>query len=142
MQFDPANHIVKLCAQGIYFEGEGKAEEARINFQKAWDEATNHTEKFISAHYLARHQNSVAEKLKWDIISLQSALKINDEDMKSNYSSLYLNIAKCFEEMKDLENARTNYLLALSFSDSLPKDGYGRMIKSGITAGMERLSKM
>jgi rifampin ADP-ribosylating transferase len=142
MEFDPANHIVKLCAQGINFEGEGKTEEAPMIFQKAWDEATNHIEKFISAHYLARHQKGVVEKLNWDKIALQFALEIRDESVKSNYPSLFLNIAKCYEELKDFENAKINYQLALSFSNFLPNDSYGKMINSGIDAGMERLSKM
>lgn len=31
--------------------------------------------KFAAAHYVARHQNSVADKLKWDETALQIALK-------------------------------------------------------------------
>jgi tetratricopeptide (TPR) repeat protein len=138
MQFDPNNNIIKLCAQGMSLEGEGKKEEAARLFEQAWNEATNDFEKFTAAHYVARHQKSVAEKLKWDELTLSLALKINDQNMKESFPSLYLNIAKCYEDLSDSENARRNYELALTFIDSLPDNGYGKMIKSAIASGIER----
>jgi tetratricopeptide (TPR) repeat protein len=140
MQFDPDNNVVKLCAQGMEKEYEGKADEASGLFLQAWNEATNDFEKFTAAHYVARHQKTVADKLKWDETSISFALKINDDKMKGSYPSLYLNIAKCYEDLKDLDNAKKNYQLALSFSNILPDDGYGKMIKSGITNGIKRIT--
>ena len=87
MQFDPNNPIVKLCAEGMNFEGE--AAKALQLFQRAWDESTNDFEKFISAHYLARHQKSIEDKLKWDEIALSEARKIdNEEKVKMNNGQL------------------------------------------------------
>ena len=139
MQFDPNNKIVKLCAQGMDMEGKGNPEEASKYFLQAWNEATNDFEKFTAAHYVARHQKSVADKLKWDETALQLALKINDETIKGTYPSLYLNIAKCYEDLNDFDNARKNYQLALSFTNLLPDSGYGNMIKGGIMNGIERV---
>jgi tetratricopeptide (TPR) repeat protein len=139
MQFDTNNKIVKLCAQGMALDGDGKKEEASNIFRQAWDEATNDFEKFTSAHYMARHQGNVADKLKWNEAALQLALKINDENIKGAYPSLYLNIAKCYEDLNDFDNAKKNYQLALSFTDRLPDDGYGNMIKGGIINGIERV---
>lgn len=139
MPFDPNNNIIKLCAQGMSLEGEGKKEEALERFQQAWDEAANDFEKFTSAHYVARHQKSMTDKLKWDEIALNFALKINDENMKGTYPSLYLNIGKCYEDLNDFESARENYELALSFTTFLADDGYGKMIKGGIMNGIDRV---
>jgi rifampin ADP-ribosylating transferase len=139
MQFDTNNKIVKLCAQGMKLEGEGKKEEALKCFQQAWDEATNNFEKFTSAHYVARHQDNIADKLKWDKTALHLALKINDENMKGAYPSLYLNIGKCYEDLSNFESARENYELALFFTTFLADDGYGKMIISGIRNGIDRL---
>ena len=141
MTLDPDNNVVKLCAEGMVMEGNGKTQEAGKLFFQAWSEATNELEKFIAAHYLARHQNSVADKLKWDKTALQSALTINNDTVKGTFPSLYLNIAKCYEDLDELDNAKMNYELALSFSDWLPDDGYGNMIKSGIMNGIERVIK-
>jgi len=139
MQFDPDNNIIQLCARGMDMEGKGMTEEAERLFLQAWNEAASDFEKFTAAHYVARHQKTIADKLKWDETALQSALKINDETIKESYPSLYLNIAKCYEDMGDYDNAKRNYQLALSFSDFLPEDGYGNMIKGGITRGIERV---
>lgn len=120
-------------------EGKGKPDEANRLFHQAWDEATNDFEKFTAAHYVARHQKNVADKLKWDETALQLALKINDDHIKESYPSLYLNIAKCHEDLHDFENARKNYELALSFSHHLTDNGYGKMIRGGILSGLERV---
>ncbi len=139
MQFDPNNKIVKLCAEGMELEGQGRKKEALKLFQQAWYEATNDLEKFTSAHYVARHQESTEDKLKWDETALQLALKINDDNVRGAYPSLYLNIAKCHEDLNDFNNARKNYKLALSFTNLLLDNGYGNMIKGGIMNGIERV---
>ncbi|MBA4852128.1 rRNA adenine methyltransferase [Emticicia sp. BO119] len=139
MQFDKNNKIVQMCGQGMMLEGEGKKEEALQLFQQAWDEAANDFEKFTSAHYVARHQKTIADKLKWDETALQHALNINDDSIRATYPSLYLNIGKCYEDLNDFAKARKNYQLALSFADLLPDDGYGKMIKGGILNGIERV---
>ncbi len=122
MLFDPKNNVVKLCAQGMDMEGKGKPEDASKLFLQAWNEATNNFEKFTAAHYVARHQKSIADKLKWDETALRLALKINNDTVKATFPSLYLNIAKCYEDLNDLDNAKKNYELALSFSKQLPED--------------------
>lgn len=139
MLFDPENNIVKLCAQGMTKEGEGNNEEALLLFEKAWKKAGNDQERFIAAHYVARYQNEVASKLKWDQLALDFALKIEDANIKAYYPSLYLNIAKCYEDLGDRGLAKRNYELADGFAQFLPDDGYGKMIRSGIASGMERI---
>lgn len=141
MNFDPNNEIVKLCIQGMELEVKCEVEEAHKLFMQAWNQATNDLERFISAHYIARHQKSVADKLKWDEMALDFALKINDKTIEASYSSLYLNIAKCYEDLQDFAKAKANYQSAFSFSNSLSNDGYGNMIKSGIKNGLERVSQ-
>ena len=140
MDFDPNNEVVKLCAQGMQKEGNLEYDEAGTLFLQAWEKATTDFEKFVAAHYLAKHQDLTENKLKWDEKSLSFALKINDQDMLSNYPSLYLNIAKCYEDLKNFEKAAQNYQTALLYADNLPNDGYGQMIRTGITSGISRLS--
>jgi tetratricopeptide (TPR) repeat protein len=141
MEFDPTNNVVKLCAQGMDMEGKGKPEEATKLFLQGWNEATNDFEKFTAAHYVARHQKSVNDKLKWDETALQLALKINNDTVKGTFPSLYLNIAKCYEDLNDLDNAKKNYDLALSFANLLPDNGYGNMVKGGIMKGIARVTE-
>jgi tetratricopeptide (TPR) repeat protein len=139
MQFDPNNNVVKLCAKGMECEGQGRKKEALELFQQAWNESTNDFEKFTSAHYVARHQETIEDKLNWDQTALQLALKMNDDNLRGVFPSLYLNVAKCFEDLNDFTNAKKNYQLALSHVSLLPNDGYGNLIKAGIMNGIERV---
>jgi len=116
MEFSPNNPIVKLCIQGMAMEVAGKAEKASALFVQAWNEATDDFEKFIAAHYVARHQKTIADKLKWYETALQLALSITDDTVKSALASLYTNIAKCYEDLGDVENAKKNDDLANSFA--------------------------
>jgi len=115
MEFSPFNKVVKLCIQGMEMEEKGKAEEAGKLFLQNWDEATNDFEKFLAAYYIARHQKTVPDKLKWLETTLQFALKVNDEAVKSAFPSIYLNIAKCYEELKNPDKAKENFDLANSY---------------------------
>jgi len=123
MEFNPNNHVVKRCIQGLDMEGKGKPEEAGRLFLQAWDEATNDFEKFTAAHFVAWYQKNVSDKLKWLETALQFALKINNDTVMGAFPSLYLNIAKCHEDLNDPDNAKKNYKLANSFTDKPSDNG-------------------
>ncbi len=139
MLFNPDNEIIKLCAEGMAAEGHGEMEKAKNLFLQAWEESRSDFEKFTVAHFVARHQETVSDKLKWDQTSLEMALKVKDENINGSFPSLYLNIGKCYEDLNELDLAKKNYQLADSYLDFLPEDGYGTMIKSGIIAGLARI---
>ena len=65
---------------------------------------------------MARHQKNVSDKLKWLETALQFALIINNDTVKGAFHSLYLNIAKCYEDLSDPDNAKKNYELSISFT--------------------------
>jgi rifampin ADP-ribosylating transferase len=117
MEFNPNNHVIKLCIQGMGMEEKGDQEEAGSIFLRAWKEATNDFEKYIAAYYVARHQMIVLDRLKWLETALQFALKINDVTVWSAFPALYSNIAKCYEKLSDGENAKKNHDLAASYKD-------------------------
>lgn len=139
MQFNPDNPIVKLCAQGMQLEVTGQPGEALALYMQAWQQAESDMDKFVAAHYVARHQPTIADKLAWDETALLHALRIPGEAMQSTYPSLYLNIAKCYEDMHQPVQAKAQYLQALAHATHLPDDGYGKMIKNGIEKGLERV---
>src|SRR5205085_2224516 len=61
------------------------------------------------------------DKLKWLEIALQTALKINDDSVKSAMPSLYLNIAKCYEDLGQTQKAKQNREAGKSLADA-PSD--------------------
>ncbi|MVN20752.1 rRNA adenine methyltransferase [Mucilaginibacter arboris] len=138
MNFDPNNLVVKLCTEGMTLEGEGKTQEALQLFKQAWDEASNNFEKFTAAHYVARLQETLADKLGWDQIALDLALQIQDESIKASLPSLYLNVGKGYECLHDHIKAKEHYQLAHNWAEFLPDDDYGNMINGGIKRAIER----
>jgi len=121
MEFNPNNNVIKLCVQGMGMEEKGKTEEAYRLFLQAWNEAIDDFERFTSSYFVAKHQKKGSDKLKWFETSLLLALKINSDAVKAAFPSLYLNIAKCYEDLNDIDNAKKNYELAISFTDK-PSD--------------------
>ena len=123
MEFNPNNHVVKLCLQGMDMEGKGKPGEAGRLFLQAWNEATNDFEKYTAAYYVARHQKNVPDKLKWLETALQFALKINNDNVSGAFPSLYSGIAKCYEDLGDFDNAKKNSELSIAFTGKLSDKG-------------------
>lgn len=142
MLFDPENKVVQLCARGMEQEGAGNYTAAAQCFQQAWDAAASDNEQFIAAHYLARHQKDAADKLKWDETALHSALKSGDETAKASLPSLYLNVAKGYEDLQDFIAARQFYTFANEAARHLPDDGYNHLIRTGIINGLNRVAGM
>lgn len=142
MEFDQNNPVVKLCAFGIELEGKGALQDAADIFYDAWTVAESDFEKFTAAHYVARRQDTVQQKLEWDLVALNHALLVNDQTSRAALPSLYLNIAKCYEDLGDFTNATTNYELAESFVHHIPDEGYGTMIRTGIRQGLERIGSL
>jgi hypothetical protein len=62
--FDPANRVVALCAEGMAREGEPGV--ALRLFEEAWAARTDDFEAAIAAHYVARHQPTAEEALRWN----------------------------------------------------------------------------
>ena len=104
-------------------EEKNKPEEASKIFLQAWNEGSDDFEKFIAAHYVTRYQKSIPDKLKWLEATVQLALIINNDYVNRTFSSLYSNIAKCYEELSDLDNAKKYYELAISFKEKLSDKG-------------------
>jgi len=121
MEFSPFNNVVKRCLQGMEMEEKGKPEEAGKLFLQGWNEATNDFEKFLAAYYVARHQETVSDRLKWLETALAHALKVNDDTVKSAFPALYSNIAKCYEDLCDAEKSKEYAGLAILFKNN-PSD--------------------
>ena len=141
MLFDPENRVIKLCAEGMQAEFNSNPQRAHELFSKAWDESADDVEAFTAAHYLARHQSNPTDVLKWNREALSRALTITDDEMKSHYPSLYLNVAKSYEDLGNMAEASSNYKKAAECSADLPAGKYGEMIKSGIRSGIKRTTE-
>lgn len=121
IKFDPNNNVIKLCVIGMSLEDSGNAEEADKMFLQAWEVASDDYEKFIAAYHFAHRQKNITDKLKWLETSLQCARNIDDENVKSAYTTLYASISGCYEELNDSDNAKKYTELSESYKGA-PSD--------------------
>jgi rifampin ADP-ribosylating transferase len=121
MEFDPNSKVIQLCLHGMALEAESQPEQAAKVFLQAWNEAQNDFEKYLTAYYVARHQVTVPDQLKWLETALRLAVEINDDSVKAALGPLYRSVAKCYEELNDPESAGRNNALANAISE-VPSD--------------------
>jgi hypothetical protein len=123
MEFSPQNKVVKLCLQAMDRESAGEPAKAKELFIQAWNEATDDSEKFIAAYYVARHQENVSTRVEWLETALRLALAINDDSVRSALPSLYAALANGYEESGLPEKAAEYRELAASFKDHISDPG-------------------
>jgi hypothetical protein len=114
MEFDPRNNVIRLCVAGMESEARGEMEEARNLFLRALDDATNDVERFIAAHFVARSQTDVHEKVRWLEQAIDLASNIDDITAKSALPALHTTIAAGYFELGDRDNALKHGELAAS----------------------------
>jgi tetratricopeptide (TPR) repeat protein len=135
---DPDNPVVSFCARGMSAESEGREDEAKELFERAWEAATDDYEACVAAHYLARHQKTMEQTLAWNEESLRRAELVGDGRTAGFLPSLYLNLGRCHEELGDAGKAREFYQLAAGRVGCLPEGPYGEMVREGITRALAR----
>ena len=138
---DPNNPVVKLCVEGMQAEGQSRLEDAHKLFLQAWAARQDDFDACIAAHYVARHQASPAEMLRWNQVALQHANAIEDDRVADFYPSLYLNMGWSYETLGNLAEAKRYYKLAAQKVDALPADRYGGVVRQGVAAGQARIAQ-
>jgi tetratricopeptide (TPR) repeat protein len=139
MVIDPSNAVVRLCADGMSAEAEGRVTEAKALFERAWEAAADDYECCIAAHYVARHQDGPEQTLRWNAECLRYAELVGDERVAGFYPSLYLNMGHSHEQLGDLQKAEECYRAAEARLSALPDGAYGDMVRDGVARGLERL---
>jgi tetratricopeptide (TPR) repeat protein len=137
-RMDPDNPVVKLCAEGMRAETEGRYADARALFERAWLTSQDDYEACIAAHYVARLQESLEDNLRWNQEALHRAEAVGDERVQDFYPSLYLNLGKSHEDLGNMDAARHCYAQAATCVGNLPAGPYTELVQKGITAAQKR----
>jgi 8-oxo-dGTP diphosphatase len=141
---DLANPVLKLCADGMIAEQEGRQEEAAALFTRAWELGADDYDRCVAAHYLARHQPDAAETLRWNLLALQHAERVPEERIGPFYPSLYVSTGLAYEKLDQLTPARGAFLQAKAHLSELPtateaEQDYSDVLRAGVVAGLQRL---
>ncbi|GAA4059357.1 hypothetical protein [Actinomadura miaoliensis] len=133
---NPDNPVVQLCSHGMQAEAEGRDADARAAFEQAWKIASDDYEACVAAHYLARHQPTAQETLRWNQESLDRADRVGDGRVKGFYASLHLNMAKAYRDLADPDQARRHFELAAAHIDDVPDGQYADWNRFAIAEGL------
>ena len=111
------NPVVKLCIAGTQAEFQGLIDTAHALYQQAWDAAQDDYDACIAAHYLARHQQNLHERLYWNQIALEKANAVTDNSVQEFYPSLFLNMGQSYELLGNIHEAKRYYTLAAKITN-------------------------
>jgi hypothetical protein len=136
---DSTNPVVALCAAGMAIEGDVTA--ARRLFEQAWEVRRDDYDASIAAHFLARHQTTVEDRLAWNIRAARHAEVVADDRARELKSSLYLNLADAYLAVGDSAEARVAIGHAVKSLEDLPLEGYRAFVKRGIDGLVRRLDE-
>jgi tetratricopeptide (TPR) repeat protein len=139
MTIDSDNPVVALCAAGIAIEGDAPA--ARRLFEQAWEVRRDDYDASIAAHFLARHQATVEDRLAWNVRAARHAEVVADDRARELKPSLYLNLADAYLATGDRTEARAAIVRAAASLDDLPLSGYRDFVKRGIDGVLLRLDE-
>ena len=137
-EMDAENPIVQLCVEGMRLEQLGRHSDAAHMFECAWERSGNPFERSVAAHYVARHQTTPEETLRWNQRALEQAQAADPSEVVNFYPSLYLNLGWAWEQAGNREEAQRHYGLAAESGKKLPEDSYRAVVEDGIRRGLER----
>ncbi|MDQ3156892.1 MAG: hypothetical protein M3Q98_09230 [Actinomycetota bacterium] len=120
----------------------GDREGAAAALRALWDSAGGALESVTIAHHLADLQDDPHEELLWDRRALAAVARLTDRhaqafheslEVRGFLPSLHLNLADVHHRLGHHAEARVHLASAQSFIDALANDGYGAMIRAGIS---------
>jgi len=138
---DPDNIVVQLCVQGMQAETEGRDTRARDLFRQAWDAAQDDYDACIAAHYLARHQATPQETLRWNQECLNRADKVGDGRVRGFYASLHGNMARAHRDLGQIDQAREHFESAAEHIDDVPAGPHQQWLRYRIAAGLRATAR-
>ncbi|MFW5418176.1 hypothetical protein J0910_16310 [Nocardiopsis sp. CNT-189] len=128
--------VVRLCSQGMRAEAEGRPDDARDLFHRAWEAAADDYEACVAAHYLARQQATPEEALHWNRECLRRAGLVGDERVAGFSPSLHINIAKAHLDLGEPGPAREHYERAAARLPEAPPGQYADWLRYAVADGL------
>lgn len=109
----------------------------------------DHAQRCVIAHYIADTEDQLGDELAWDQKALTEHSAVEDGDLAhlgipsalGLLPSLHLNLGDGHLRSGDLDLAEMHLRRGLAAADVLGDDGYGGMIRGGLTRLQARLDE-
>jgi tetratricopeptide (TPR) repeat protein len=107
---------------------------------RAWAARRDDFEACVAAHFVARHQDSPEEALRWNRAALEHADRDASGGVAGFYPSLYLNLGYSHEMLGDIDQAARCYETAAGLLDRLTAGPYRDMVENAVARGRQRIT--
>lgn len=131
MNIDPDNPVAALCAAGMAIEGDSPA--ALALFEQAWLRRRDDYDACIAAHYVARHQATPEETLRWNALAVHHAELVSDGSVAEFMPSLYLCLGDALANLGRYSAAADAATTGRIHLADVPSGGYRDFIEMGIS---------
>lgn len=137
MRIDGQSEVARLCAEGMSVDGDPAA--ANALFMQAWESRRDDYEASIAAHFVARHQASPEDTVRWNQLAVDHAEAVHDGRALPLLASLYLNLGESLRVTGQSSPALDAATRGLAALDHLPLDGYRNFVEVGLQRLKDRL---
>jgi hypothetical protein len=144
--------VMTRVGEGIALSQRGDRAAARQLLTEVWDQVGPDGDPFhrcAIAHWLADVQDDERAELGWDLRALAAAELITGErarqaglatPVRAMFPSLHLNLGDVYRRLGDAQRAAEHLRRGQADADALAEDGYGAMIRGGLSRLAERLA--
>jgi hypothetical protein len=144
--------VMTRVGEGIALCQRGDREAARQLLTELWEQVGTDGDPFhrcAIAHWLADVQDDEREELVWDLRALAAAELITSgrarqagltTPVRALFPSLHLNLGDVYRRLGDTRRAGEHLQRGEADANALAEDGYGEMIRGGLSRLAERLS--
>ena len=126
----------------------GDKQRGRDALSECWEATTgaDHAQRCVIAHYMADLQSSLDDEVAWDEAALSQHAHVVDEDFApvgitsaaALAPSLHLNLGDGYLRQGRMDDVRTQLTAGIQAVSTLPADGYGALIRSGLERLQQR----
>lgn len=139
-----------MTAVGVTLAGD--KEQGRAELLRAWEGTgqDDHAQRCVLAHYLADLEPDLGEEVRWDELALAAYPHIGDSELtplgiptaRGLAPSLHLNLGDGYLRQGRADDATAQLSAGLACLDALPEDGYGALIRTGLSRLQSRLKAL
>lgn len=121
MRFNPTSPFIQQLMQAIIQAEQGELAQAATTLDKMYRQTDDDYEKFLLAYQFAKVTTDIFERVKWLSVSLESAQKIDDEEVKSAYVTLFRDLSEAYKALGNHDYEK-KYLELAEVEPTTPTD--------------------
>ena len=121
MRFNPTSPFIQQLMQAIIQTEQGELAQAATTLDRMYRQTDDDYDKFLLAYQFSKVTMDIFERVKWLSVSLESAQKIDDEDVKSAYVTLFRDLSEAYKALGNHDYEK-KYLELAEVEPTTPTD--------------------